>query len=62
MLRMVFGQLTARDSMRDLMLSLEAHHQSIIIRALAQRSLAGTLVQHMKSVIIEFMKSLPVFF
>ena len=27
MLCMVFGQLTARDSMRDLMLSLEAHHQ-----------------------------------
>jgi len=26
MLCMVFGQLTARDSMRDLMLSLEAHH------------------------------------
>ena len=25
MLCMVFGQLTARDSMRDLMLSLEAH-------------------------------------
>ncbi len=27
MLCMVFGQLTARDSMRDLILSLEAHHQ-----------------------------------
>jgi len=27
MLCMVFGQLTARDSMRDLMLSLEAHQQ-----------------------------------
>ena len=26
MLCMVFGQLTSRDSMRDLMLSLEAHH------------------------------------
>lgn len=26
MLCMVFGQLTARDSMRDLMLSREAHH------------------------------------
>ena len=27
MLFMVFGQLTAKDSMRDLMLSIEAHHQ-----------------------------------
>lgn len=27
MLCMIFGQLTARDSMRDLMLSLEAHNK-----------------------------------
>ena len=61
MLCMMFGQLTARDSMRDLMLSLEAHQPKYYHLALAQRSLAGILVQQMKGVIIESLKSLPMF-
>lgn len=31
MLCMIFGQLTARDSIQDLMLSLEAHNKSFTI-------------------------------
>lgn len=59
MLCMVFGQLTARESMRDLMLSLEPHQPKYYHLGFGKQFHVGTLERPTIIETIIFLKSSP---
>lgn len=61
MLCMVFGQITSKGRMRDLMLSLEAHSTKYYHLAWGRWSPAETLESQMKNVVLRSLKSLLTF-
>jgi hypothetical protein len=61
MLCMVFGQLTSRDNMRDLMLSIEAHQPKYYHLDFGTTLLVEILEEPTKGAITKSSKSLPTF-
>jgi hypothetical protein len=59
MLCMVFGQLTNRDSLRDMIVTIEAHSQKTYHLGLGKKLPEVTLQKPMRDVITGFLRNLP---